>query len=196
MPELQEASPNNEKKAVEFSLNSGMFKGFGAGATLLGGAFNAYGQYLSSKNQISQNNIQADWLLKQAYLNGVSAQKNIQSLSEAGMEQMSAITDSYLNTESDARVAAAVSNVDITKGSAMEVANASYLGYLKDKDTLSKNIGNQISDIQTQADIDRINAEYQAKSLKLQNKYIRRTRWIGIGGTILGSAAQAAAFMV
>lgn len=186
----------NNTNAGGFSLNGSTLKGFGAGATLLGGAFSAYGQYLSSKNQIAQNNLQADWLLKQAYLNGLSAQKNIQNLSESGMEQMSALTDSYLNTESDARVAAAVSNVDITKGSAMEVANASYLGYLKDKDALSKNIGNQISDIETQANIDKLNAEYQAKSLKLQNKFIRRTRWIGIGGTILGSAAQAAAFMV
>lgn len=186
----------NNTNAGGFSLNGSTLKGFGARATLLGGAFSAYGQYLSSKNQIAQNNLQADWLLKQAYLNGLSAQKNIQNLSESGMEQMSALTDSYLNTESDARVAAAVSNVDITKGSAMEVANASYLGYLKDKDALSKNIGNQISDIETQANIDKLNAEYQAKSLKLQNKFIRRTRWIGIGGTILGSAAQAAAFMV
>ena len=186
----------NNTNAGGFSLNGSTLKGFGAGATLLGGAFSAYGQYLSSKNQIAQNNLQADWLLKQAYLNGLSAQKNIQNLSESGMEQMSALTDSYLNTESDARVAAAVSNVDITKGSAMEVANASYLGYLKDKDALSKNIGNQISDIETQANIDKLNAENQAKSLKLQNKFIRRTRWIGIGGTILGSAAQAAAFMV
>ena len=181
-----------EENKKSFSISP---KGAGAGLYGLSGLVSAYGQYLSADNAIKNNNMQADYLLKQAYLNSLAAQKNIDSVSKAGMEQMSAITDDYLNTESNARVAAAVSNIDITKGSALDVANASYMGYLKDKDALSRNIGENISEIETQANLAKLDAEYQAKQLKLQNRYINKTKWIGIGSTLLGSAAQAAAMM-
>lgn len=186
-------SIGSPKPQIQFTSSD--YKTMGVGMTAASGIMSAFGQYFSAKNQIANNNLQADYLLKNAYLNSLAAQKNIDSVSKAGMEQMSAITDDYLDTESNARVAAAVSNVDITKGSALDVANASYMGYLKDKDALSRNIGENISEIETQANLAKLDAEYQAKQLKLQNRYIRRTRWIGIGSTLLGSAAQAAAMM-
>ena len=162
----------------------------GAALTLGAGMMQAGNQIVSSRAQSAYQNAQATQLMRQAELDQLAAERQIDYDTQAAASQIEAVRRQGKLDFGTQLAAMAAGGMSSLSGSAQDIIASSARS--EDRDVSNINLQNARSayERRLQAKLNLFDAEAQATGLKASAKASKRAGYVGAFGTLLSTAAQ------
>lgn len=172
-------------------MGSGI-NGRGTGMQIGAGLLQAAGAVTQGDAQSNYYSAQADSVRNQARLSELAAERQIAYDTEEKAGRIELLRGETERLVGSQLAAMAASGMSLTSGSAADLVADSLRSGRRDIAAVSQTYADRAHETRLAAKLASIDAEAQAKQLKISGQSARRAGWISAGGSLLGTASQVA----